>query len=1272
MLNKTARNNAYAAPPCAKERFRLLSWPRIIAFTLLIIGVMTWLYPRNQLVEEVTQRPSQDPLSRAYLDNLIKAEPDNLPLQIKKAHIHTQARRYDEAHRLLHALSQRATTPALRIEIAQALISLHEQQVFSRPPAQRLRYLPALHQALAAMGKLDLDARQRQQLAQKAVAYGAAELALAQYLALAHMPSPQIASPWLNKGAQAALSLGRYREAATLHFEAQHRTRDPAMQKTYFLAGVRALQAGDLSREALESAERFAPPLLDDPDILFFMIEVARAANRIDRAETYAKRLLRFAGHTPWIHAQPTPHDFQPVQGSGAKSAPVIRRESPPLSRQVPDCLKTASTSPSACWQRLPGNNLGMPAFFHSVNQQPMLPFDDQIYRLGYDIFLANRNLVDAYSLAAAAVKQAPDNMAWRQRFAQVAEWSGKPSVSLEQWRIVALRTDSEAAWQAVLRLAPGLFDEETVALALMREHHAGRLDDSRLQRLIQAFEGMGEPGKGVAFLDQVYREKPRRILLEKKAWLEERMGLAPQAIATLRRLQQTDGLDADAARQLAALLMVQGEMEPAYQVLYLHRNKPGAQNPEYQALVAEIAWRNQDTQAAKQIYQQLHARGKLKEHETERLIMLLHDGNPGAAGRLAAQQWARSGASRFLLTALSLHLQDNNIAAARSLLSDLSAVELETLEKQTAFLQQRADVRRRNNELAAAIEDMQRAVQLSPADSRVKAQLLWLLVEARDIPLLTRELARHHPAALAEPVLWSPMGAGYSLLSLSRQALPYYAKLAAEREGDYLWQVGYAQILEETGHPDMAWRVRRNAWLNLRKAPLSAQSPEQQQAMAQLALRFAPGDPGMQWFREWLRQDQAAPPLSAEARELATAWYLSQEQYPSARLWLLQQYGKQLQAPGWAEAALALHDNDRATLEKIVAGEGQRYDPATRAEAALALEYPAAARRIATAGLDADPGNEVLHLQRTESLWQIQNRGALRYRHEETGALRIQGWQVDGQWSVTPKLKMGLDLSDDQLASLDTAQLTGLPAQDRRLTLSARLKNTLGETRIQVSGRNAMASIVGIEVGHQLKLDRRLRLAGSLGYQVNADENAALRAGGMKDTLKLDLNWLISRREYLLAEFSANRFFGQDRVELGKGSGLTFQLGHRLRIDYPDLSVKLLGGLYHFNGGSTQSTIQQLLPSGATALPDSFSQFGLGLGLGESIRDSYSSAFRPYASFEALHHAQAGWGYGLEFGFVVSPTGEDRLRGRYRKGSNSFDGNADASLFDLEYRYLF
>ena len=46
-----------------------------------------------------------------------------------------------------------------------------------------------------------------------------------------------------------------------------------------------------------------------------------------------------------------------------------------------------------------------------------------------------------------------------------------------------------------------GLFDEETVVLALLHEYQQGRLDDVRLLRLVQAFEAMGEARKGVEFL---------------------------------------------------------------------------------------------------------------------------------------------------------------------------------------------------------------------------------------------------------------------------------------------------------------------------------------------------------------------------------------------------------------------------------------------------------------------------------------------------------------------------------------------------------------------------------------------------------------------------------------------------------------------------------------------------------------------------------------------------------------------------------------------------
>lgn len=1274
MLNKIGRSKTYTLPSGAGERFRLLSWPRIAAFTALIIAVMTWLYPRNQLIEQVTQTTAENPLSRAYLDNLIKAEPDNLTLQIQKAQNHIQAGRYPEARELLQMLSQK-TTPALRIEIAQALIALHEKQVFSRPPAQRQAYLPALHQALAAMSKLDLNPQQREQLADKALAYGNDALAIELYRGLALKAAPQTASIWLQKAARTALSSGRYHEAAALYFEAQALTQDPAANKAYFIAGVRALQAGNLPADALAAAEKQAGTLIDDPEILEFMVGLARAANRNDRAEWYVKKLLRFAQYTPGSPVPQVQGVFSRVRLAELQLMPALRRESPTLSRQVPGCRTIGPAPGGFCWQRLPGIHQVSNPFFRTVSQRPQLAFDDRLYRLGYEVFLANRNLADAFILAETAVQQAPDNVAWRERYAQVAEWHGKPSISLAQWRTLALDHDRESAWQSVLRLAPGLFDEETVALALLREYRKGRLDDTRLNRLVEAFEGMGEPGKGVAFLDQAYRDKPRRILLVKKAWLEERMGLTPQAIASLRRLQQAHKLDADEARHLAALLILQGDLTQSYQVLQQYQNQPGAKDREYQALLAELAWRLQDNPSARQIYQRMYASGKLESHEIERLILLLRDANPGIAARLAARYWTQSHAPRFLLTALSLHVQDNDLAAARALLASLTPAELDKLEKQPDFLQQRADIRRRDNDVAAAVQDMQRAVQLAPDDVGLNAQLLWLLIEARDTTTLAQELANRHPRALDEPGLWAPMGAGYALLAKPRQALPYYAKLAAERRGDYLWQISYAQILEETGYQDMAWRLRRHAWLNLRQTASTApKKPEHQSALAQLALRFAPGDPGMHWLREWLRQDQnGSQQLSPESRELATAWYLSQEQHESARIWLLQQYGKQLQAPRWAEAAIALQGNDRAALEKIAADDGSGYDPATRAEAALTLEHYAAARRIASEGLLKDPGNDVLHLQKTDSIWQLQNRAGIRYQHDETGALRARGWRLDGQWNLTPRLRMGLALSDDSLSSLDPAQLANLPGRDRKLTLSAWLKHDKAETRVQVTGREALKSVAGVEIGHRMKIDRRLQLGVALGYQTEADENAALRVGGMKDTLKFDAQWQISKRDYLLAELSTSRYFGQDRVFLGEGSGLSLQLGHRVRIDYPDLTLKLLGGVHQFDArNGVNSVIHALLPVGAAVLPESFNYLGFGIGLGESVADNYSLALRPYANLDVLNNSQAGWGYSFELGFVVSPTGNDWLRGRYRKGSNSFDGNADTRLIGLEYRYLF
>ena len=117
----------------------------------------------------------------------------------------------------------------------------------------------------------------------------------------------------------------------------------------------------------------------------------------------------------------------------------------------------------------VPAKNEPKPA---AAKAGPGLPFDNQIYSLGYQVFLENRNLEDAWLVARSAVQQSPSDLQWRERLAQVAEWTQRSDVALENWLVIARATQKDAAWQAVLRLAPGLFDDAALIEGLRARFH--------------------------------------------------------------------------------------------------------------------------------------------------------------------------------------------------------------------------------------------------------------------------------------------------------------------------------------------------------------------------------------------------------------------------------------------------------------------------------------------------------------------------------------------------------------------------------------------------------------------------------------------------------------------------------------------------------------------------------------------------------------------------------------------------------------------------------
>lgn len=133
------------------------------------------------------------------------------------------------------------------------------------------------------------------------------------------------------------------------------------------------------------------------------------------------------------------------------------------------------------------------------------LPFDDRLYTLGYESFLAAGNVRDAIAVARAAVRQVPDHPIWRMRLAQLAEWTADPGLALEQRHAYAKLTADVNAWEKVRTLAPALFDYdrwlEALLRLLKRQPPTSPAMASLLTDTVQACEALGTPELAIDIL---------------------------------------------------------------------------------------------------------------------------------------------------------------------------------------------------------------------------------------------------------------------------------------------------------------------------------------------------------------------------------------------------------------------------------------------------------------------------------------------------------------------------------------------------------------------------------------------------------------------------------------------------------------------------------------------------------------------------------------------------------------------------------------------------
>ncbi|MBS1143158.1 MAG: repeat-containing protein [Proteobacteria bacterium] len=1246
------------------------AWLLLLLGGLVVIALVL-IYPQQNLIQRVVKAPESE-LSSAYVTNLLRTDPDNPRLRLLLA---TQALEHGNFGALRDTLQPAldAADPAIRREALWLLwqAGVHDfRNLPIRNTAQPLAVRAQLGRQLAELAAEDWSTEKRIEIAGKAFAFGEAAIGAALYRQVAESAgSPEQAAEWYAQGGKAALAHAHYRQSAELYLQARRSTRQPDQARAYYLTALRTLQSGNLMNEALNTAEREIGPLADDHDTLFFVTQLARAAGKPEVADRYVRKLLRLS-----LLRQLEQVRLADAHG-GAWAQKVSLRASAP-----------------------PGG--------------PQLAFDDKTYTLGYEVFLENRKLEDAWKVAASAVRQSPEDPQWRERLAKVAEWTNRPEMALEHWWHLARQTQRDDAWQAVLRLAPGLLNDHALIDAL--QYQLARQPDAprHLGELVAAWERQGEPRVALDFLARHHRRTNRPYTLEMMADLADRAADPTLALDTWQRLFATPA-EATPPRAIraATLALLHDHNSDALHWLELARQKVGADNEESRELLrltGQLAQTEQREDLAIGAFTTLSRSTLAEAADFDALIRLLEDAYPQEAASAAVRAWERFAQPRHLTKALSLYAADNQWTTIVALLGRMSPNAsppydtLATLRRQPDFLRLSAAAYRQTGRFADARRELTAALSLAPASTLLQNAMLWLLIDSNDAAGLRRFLASHEPAWRLNADLHDSLAAAYLALSRPKVALDrYLTPHLAEHRDDFLWLMGYADALDQNQQTDRAWRLRRHLlgteWrarealtVNRKKSPnlkswLDADQldPARRLARTRLLMTQGRGDTSLAALRELLRLDRDADQkISSAAMETAIGWLQEAGEYSAERAYLWQQYarsqGKAANRPLWAELSVALASDDRDALRPLLDQFGERLPRYDRINAAQRVGDLRLAQSDAFDAQDEQSDDDPLHMQLAESLLAFSDHAGFALAQRQLGAIDEQLGAVDGHIALTPRLALDLQLGSLQRRERNDAVIRNVP-DERFVSLRIHWRHDDGQTTLLAEQRHALASYTPLQLEHEHRIDNRLSLRIGLGQHLASPESVALRVAGMKDRAAFSLSYQPTRLDRISFEQLFERYALQTGAAIGSGTHSTLTVAHALRQDSRDLEISAFWSTHRFQREASYSdaALAPLLPAGTSLgtlqpaffLPEHFDFYGVRLSTDLRYERQYTRALRPFGSIAGTWHSELGGGYDLRLGLVGSLLGADHFSLSWGQSKSGIQQNA-GRVRDLNLNY--
>lgn len=476
-----------------------------------------------------------------------------------------------------------------------------------------------------------------------------------------------------------------------------------------------------------------------------------------------------------------------------------------------------------------------------------------------------------------------------------------------------------------------------------------------------------------------------------------------------------------------------------------------------------------------------------------------------------------------------------------------------------------------------------------------------------------------------------------------------------------------------EEMHPGSSERDARRSGKRSDVAPLSARDLE-------LILEFGTaGDRKRLW-------EQIRSSSDAALFETLISWYLNREEYDTANLWIQVADTKGIPVAPWQRMSLALHSDDRETIERLLRESANELPAATRVEALSYLGRRKEAiylGRIEIGRITADKEFEQLN-DLLKSLDRSENRSmAIKGSSLVFGPLQISGVQAASEFPIEAGSLL-FAYKDDNLDSSDTDSLTlGDIDHEYDLSMSFEPAPELSGLSFRIGGNfRRDDSIAYGKVDYRRKLATTPLTDMTLSLAVNqlSYDTAFLRAFGTKSHVSLGATGAVSRWDYFFIGMEGHRHQTRDGEELAHGYKVEASWGRILSHEIPKWDVSLRGAL-------EKNTLADSIPSSLLTTGVSIgesenivtSEYEF-LGLATSISHENPGEKEKTIALEFKADAYAGWQWPTqEPSFGVSLSVERTFFSRHSLDfmalyASSLNGGVDQSYSELSlsYRYRF